>query len=54
MPAYLVRIFANACITRYNTGEADIVTIVESYNLPAEEAAAILAEIHVKRPDIAV
>jgi hypothetical protein len=52
MAAYKIRIIANACITRYNNGEGDIVTIVDSYNLSVEDKQLVLAEIYAKRPDI--
>lgn len=53
MPMYKIRIIANACITRYNNGEGDIITIVDSYNLTQEDRDLVLAEIYAKRPDIA-
>ena len=51
-PDYKVRVFANACITRYTRGETDIQVVVQSYNLTDENADLIKAEIMSKRPDI--
>lgn len=53
MPAYKIRIIANACITRYNDGDGDIVTIVDSYNMATDDRSLVLAEIYTKRPDLA-
>lgn len=53
MPMYKIRIIANACITRYNSGEREITDIVASYNMAQEDADLVLAEIYTKRPDIA-
>jgi hypothetical protein len=52
MAAYKVRIIANACITRYDGGEREMIDIVNSYNLTTEDANLVKAEIVVKRPDI--
>jgi len=51
-PDYKVRVFANACITRYTRGETDIQEVLNSYNLSEENANLIKAEIMSKRPDI--
>ena len=51
-PDYKVRVFANACITRYDRGEKDIQAILDSYNLTEENANLIKAEIMSKRPEI--
>ena len=51
-PDYKVRIFANACITRYTRGETDIQAVLDSYNLSEENANLVKAEIISKRPDI--
>ncbi len=32
-PMYQIRIIANACITRYDSGEKDINQVVDSYNM---------------------
>lgn len=53
MAMYKIRIIANACITRYDSGEGDILSIVGSYNLAQEDKDLVLAEIFTKRPDIA-
>jgi len=52
MPGYKIRIFASACITRYNNGETDIDAILDSYNLYGEDRELVLAEIYSRRPDI--
>ena len=52
-PMYQIRIIANACITRYNSGEREITDIVASYNMAQEDSDLVLAEIYAKRPDIA-
>lgn len=49
---YKVRVFANACITRYDRGEKDINAILNSYNLTEENANLIKAESTSKRPEI--
>lgn len=54
MAAYKIRIFANACITRYDAGEGDISTIITSYGLTEADAQAVTAEVYLKRPDIEV
>ncbi|MBO9597919.1 MAG: hypothetical protein J7559_08905 [Cohnella sp.] len=51
-PMYKIRIIANACITRYISGEREITDIVDSYSLSAEDRERVLAEIYTKRPDI--
>lgn len=52
MPMYKIRIIASACITRYDNGEGDIDTIVDSYNLAPDDRAAVMTEIYNRRPDI--
>lgn len=52
LPDYKVRIIANACITRYDRGETDIIAVVDSYNLTAEDKDLVLARIDSIRPDI--
>ena len=54
LAAYKVRIMANACITRYDGGEREMIDILMSYNMPAEDNTLIKAEIISKRPDISV
>lgn len=49
---YKVRIIANACITRYDRGEGDIVAVVDSYSLSEENKNLVLAQIYAYRPDI--
>jgi hypothetical protein len=49
-----VRVIANACITRYDRGEGTMTEIVDSYNLSAEDANLVKAEIIAKRPDIEI
>jgi len=51
-PMYQIRIIANACITRYNSDEGDIDSIVNSYNLAKADKELVLAEVYTKRPDI--
>jgi len=51
-PDYKVRVFANACITRYERGEEDIQKVLDSYNLDEANANLIKAEIMSKRPNI--
>lgn len=51
-PDYKVRVFANACITRYTRGESDIRAVLASYGLDEDNANLIKAEIMSKRPDI--
>ena len=53
MPMYKIRIIANASITRYNSGEGDIVAIVDGYNLTAGDRDSVLSEIYVTRPELA-
>lgn len=53
MPMYKIRIIANACLTRYDAGEGEIETIVDSYNMSTEDRTLVLAEIYAKRPDLA-
>lgn len=52
LPDYKVRIVANACITRYDRGETDIIAVVDSYNLTAEDKDLVLARIYSIRLDI--
>jgi hypothetical protein len=54
LAAYKVRIMANACITRYDSGERTMNDIVTSYNMSEEDTNLIKAEIIAKRPDISV
>lgn len=54
MASYKVRIMANACITRYDGGEREMVDIIASYNLAESDANLVKAEIIAKRPDIAI
>lgn len=49
---FKIRIIARACVTRYNNGEGDIGTIVDSYNLAAEDRELVLAYVYSIRPDI--
>jgi len=51
-PDYKVRVFANACITRYTRGETNIQEVLNSYNLSEENANLVKAEIISKRSDI--
>ncbi|WP_239613960.1 hypothetical protein [Cohnella mopanensis] len=53
MAMYKIRIISNACITRYNSGEGAVNTIVSSYNMAQDDHDLVLAEIYAKRPDIA-
>ncbi|MNM99194.1 hypothetical protein D3C81_1117450 [compost metagenome] len=52
MASYKVRIIANACLTRYDSGETPVESVVGSYSLPEEDAALVLAQIYVKRPEL--
>lgn len=52
MAAYKIRIIASACLTRYDAGEGDIETIVDSYNLSEEDRPLVLAQIYAKRPEL--
>jgi hypothetical protein len=52
MAMYKIRIIANACITRYDTGEREITDIVASYNMASDDQNLVLAEIYAKRPNI--
>lgn len=49
---YQIRVIANACITRYERGETDIVDVVNSYNLTDENINLVLAQIYAFRSDI--
>lgn len=51
-PDYKVRVIANACITRYDRGEPDIMAIVNSYTLTDENKTLVLAQIYAYRQDI--
>ncbi|MDH2334297.1 hypothetical protein [Paenibacillus polymyxa] len=48
-----VRICANACITRLERGEPDVIVILDSYPLAEDDRNLVLAEIYSKRPDLA-
>ncbi|MFS0838052.1 hypothetical protein [Paenibacillus sp. 1P03SA] len=52
MDDFKIRIFANACITRYNNKQGIIEDIVDSYNLIVEDKKRILDYVYSKRPDI--
>ncbi|NHN31118.1 hypothetical protein [Paenibacillus agricola] len=55
MAAYKIRIIANACITRYNNGEAaDLKTILDvNYaSLAQDDRAAVIVYVAQIRPDI--
>lgn len=53
MADYKVRIIANACITRYDNGESNILTaVVDSYNLASDDRTLVLTCIYAKRPDV--
>lgn len=52
MPAYKARIYASGTITKYNNGEGTLAEIIASYELSEEDAAQVLAEVYVKRPDL--
>ncbi|MFC3800014.1 hypothetical protein [Cohnella sp. GCM10012308] len=54
MAMYKVRIIANACITRYDGGERNLLDIVNSYNLSTDDATLVKTEIATKRPDITI
>ncbi|SDC70478.1 hypothetical protein SAMN02799630_01235 [Paenibacillus sp. UNCCL117] len=47
-----VRIIANACITRYDSGEGGIIDIVNSYNMAAVDQELVLAQVYARRPDL--
>lgn len=49
---YKIRIVANACITRYDRGEKDMIAVVNSYNLDQEDKDLVLARIFSLRNDI--
>ncbi|MNB98375.1 hypothetical protein D3C75_456240 [compost metagenome] len=52
MAAYKIRIIANACLTRYDSSEGQIETIVDSYSLIVEDRELVLAQIYTKRPTL--
>ncbi|MFB9330085.1 hypothetical protein ACFFSY_29430 [Paenibacillus aurantiacus] len=53
MSMFIIRIIANACITRYNRGERQVEGIVNSYTaLNEEDRELVYAEIYTKRPDL--
>lgn len=52
LAAYKIRIFANACLTRFDAGEGAIDDIVDSYNLANDDRNLVLAQIYAKRPEI--
>jgi hypothetical protein len=54
LAAYKVRIMANACITRYDSGEGPMSEIIASYNLSTEDTNLVKAQIIAFRPDISV
>lgn len=54
MPMYKIRIIANACITRYDGGEREMIDIINSYNMAEADANLVKAEIAAKRPDIVI
>ncbi|WP_282939009.1 hypothetical protein [Paenibacillus sp. RC67] len=47
-----IRIIANACLTRCDSGEGQIIPIVDSYNMSSEDRDLVLAQIHTKRPEM--
>lgn len=49
---YQIRVLANACITRYDRGESDIIAVVNSYTLTDENKTLVLAQIYAYRQDI--
>lgn len=52
MAQYKIRIIANACLTKYDAGEGNIESIVDSYNLATDDRTLVLAEIYAKRPEL--
>jgi hypothetical protein len=54
MPMYKIRIIGNACITRYDAGEAPMSAVIGSYNLSAEDRELVEAHIVSRRPDIEI
>lgn len=54
MPMYKIRIIANACVTRYDGGEREMIDIINSYNLMTDDSNLVKAEIAAKRPDIVI
>lgn len=52
MKDFQIRVIARACITRYDSGEGDIKTIIGSYNLAEEIAVRVEAYIYSQRADI--
>ncbi len=53
-PIYQIRVFARACLTRYDSGERELIDIVNSYRLETEDRDLVLAEIYAMRPELAV
>jgi len=49
-----IRLFANASITRWDAGERDLETIVQSYNQSAADTELIIAQVIAKRQDIPI
>lgn len=49
----MIRICANACITRYERGEGTIEEILGSYTLDDQNRSLVKAEIYVRRPELA-
>ncbi|MCK9862041.1 hypothetical protein [Paenibacillus sp. ATY16] len=52
MANYKIRIIASACLTRYNAGECNIETIIDSYDLQVEDRELIIDQIKIKRPEL--
>jgi len=52
MEGYEIRIFANACITRYKSGERSMNTIITSYGLVDDNASLVRNEIIKKLPSV--
>ena len=52
MKDFQIRVIARACITRYDSGEGDIKTIIGSYNLAEDNAVRVEAYIYSQRADI--
>ncbi|GAA4865091.1 hypothetical protein GCM10023310_50740 [Paenibacillus vulneris] len=49
-----IRIIANACLIRYDTGEGSIIQIVDSYKMSIEDSDLVAEQIRTKRPEIQV
>jgi len=52
MEGYAIRIFANACVTRYKGGERSMNTNIASYGLVDDDAQLVRNEIIKKIPNI--